>query len=117
MECAGSPKRCGNVPRGIFSRASRAIPLPCWRARSPSASSPSGCSRPSAMDSRMRGASSAGARAEAEDWSNGDDGLSQRPTGELVRDLFEEARHVASEGTRLVRAEIESAKQEIANEV
>jgi|GraSoiStandDraft_4_1057263.scaffolds.fasta_scaffold24145_3 hypothetical protein len=44
------------------------------------------------------------------------DGLTQAPTGRLVRDFFEEAKHVAAEGTRLLRAEVETAKREIARE-
>ena len=43
-------------------------------------------------------------------------GLSRERTGELVRDFFEEARNVASEGTRLLKVEIETAKQELAHE-
>jgi hypothetical protein len=47
---------------------------------------------------------------------NGGPELEQVPTGRLVHELFEEAKHVLSDGTRLLRAEIETAKSEIRRE-
>jgi cytochrome c-type biogenesis protein CcmH/NrfG len=44
------------------------------------------------------------------------DELTEQPTGELIRDLFGEAKTVLAEGTRLLRAEIETARQEIRRE-
>jgi hypothetical protein len=45
-----------------------------------------------------------------------DSELQHEPTGKLVRDLVEEAKHVLTEGTRLLRTEIETAKFEIRRE-
>jgi hypothetical protein len=42
--------------------------------------------------------------------------IEQVPTGRLLHDLFEEAKHVLTDGTRLLRAEIETAKFEIRRE-
>jgi Putative Actinobacterial Holin-X, holin superfamily III len=42
--------------------------------------------------------------------------IEEEPTGKLLHDLFDEAKHVLSEGTRLLRAEIETAKFEIRRE-
>lgn len=44
------------------------------------------------------------------------DGLAEQPTGELIRELVADARTVLSEGTRLLRAEMESARGEIRRE-
>jgi type IV secretory pathway TrbD component len=44
------------------------------------------------------------------------DHLTEQPTGELIRDLFGEAKTVVGEGTRLLRAELETARDEIRRE-
>jgi hypothetical protein len=44
------------------------------------------------------------------------DDLSEQPTGELIRELFDEAKTVAAEGTRLLRAELDTARHEIRRE-
>jgi hypothetical protein len=44
------------------------------------------------------------------------DDLREQPTGELIRGLFDEAKTVLAEGTRLLRAEVETARGEIRRE-
>jgi cytochrome c-type biogenesis protein CcmH/NrfG len=44
------------------------------------------------------------------------DDLTDQPTGELLRELFGEAKTVLAEGTRLLRAEVETARHEIRSE-
>jgi len=44
------------------------------------------------------------------------DGLSGAGTGELVHDLVAESRHILTEGVRLLRAEVEIAKEDIRRE-
>jgi protein-S-isoprenylcysteine O-methyltransferase Ste14 len=44
------------------------------------------------------------------------DDLAEQPTGELIRELFGETKKVLAEGTRLLRAEMDSARQEMRRE-
>jgi putative superfamily III holin-X len=43
-------------------------------------------------------------------------GLSEAGTGELVHDLVAEGRHILTEGVRLLRAEVEIAKEDVRRE-
>lgn len=45
--------------------------------------------------------------------TNGNGNLSQEPVGKLVHDFFDESRRVLNEGTRLLRSELSSAKEEL----
>lgn len=47
--------------------------------------------------------------------SDGD--LREQPTGKLMHDFFDETKRVLAEGTRLLRAELETARDEIRREV
>ena len=44
-------------------------------------------------------------------------GLSEEPVGKLVHDFLDESKRVLSEGTRLIRSEVEAAKDEVRREV
>ena len=43
--------------------------------------------------------------------------LSEEPVGKLVHDFLDESKRVLSEGTRIIRSEVESAKDEVRREV
>ena len=52
---------------------------------------------------------------ELREQRNGD--LSEEPVGRLVRDFLDESKRVLGEGTRIIRSEVESAKDEVRREV
>lgn len=51
-----------------------------------------------------------------EQWQEHDGELGEEPTGKLVHDFIDESKRVLAESSRLLRAEIDSAKQEIRDE-